>query len=852
MKSQKRELIVRFMRKILFISILIITSLCFAQHGGGRRGGMSQRQMDPTKVPKIGVVYGTVVDSATGTPIPYASVAIINSRSSTIMTGGITNQDGEFHIKEIALGRHKIVVEYIGYKKQEFGPYTFMPFGNNKTEYNLETIALTQTTLQMAGIDVEGERPLFVQTAEKRVFNVERNSLTTGGTAIDALRQVPGVEVDPDDNISLRGSSRVNLMIDGKPSSIAGGDIKSLLQSVPAANIADIEVMTNPGAKYDPEGMAGIINIVLKENKFAGLNGNVNTGGDSQGGTNLSGQVNYRTITFNSFINLGLNDRKRISSGDSYREMNFPTFKNTLNQDSQSNSGGPNLFVKTGFEYFIDPTQSLAISTTLSNGNRGNDNDTYTVDLGPGEKKYYRYTNSNSDRNGYDINLNYDKKFKNPKQKLTSYVRYSDGLNDGESEYYNEPDKGYEDYVNINRYLNGQDGNSNSFDFKLDYIHPFDDDSKLEVGLSSKATERGDTQLSSLFDETTKKFISDREFSNEFVYDETIHAAYIQYGGSLGFIGYNAGGRYETVEMMSDLKTDNLGKFENPYSSFYPSLSISFGAPQLLQISASYSKRVNRPRSRMLNPFSSRQDSKNIRVGNPFLKPEYTDSYELNFGRYSKGISLSLGAYYRHTTDKMERYKKVRDDGVSVATYANLNDKKTKGIEYSAVGSLGQKLRLIFSGSVYWDEINTELFGADYDRTAQGQRVRFTTMWNINSSTEFMFFIFYMPPRDMAIGKMNAMSFSSMSIKKKLMDERLNLTLNLGDPFGLSGFGFESWGDIDDDGKRDWYQVSNRNWNSQTVRLTLEYRFGKMEDRSRFSRQRGEGMEMEGGDMEID
>ena len=153
----------------------------------------------------------------------------------------------------------------------------------------------------------------------------------------------------------------------------------------------------------------------------------------------------------------------------------------------------------------------------------------------------------------------------------------------------------------------------------------------------------------------------------------------------------------------------------------------------------------------------------------------------------------------------------------------------------------------------YWDEINTELYGTDYDQTAQGQRMRFTTMWNITPTTEFMFFIFYMPSRDIAIGKMDAMSFSSMSIKKKLMDERLNLTLNVGDPFGLSGFGFETWGDIDSDGIRDWYQDSNRNWNSQTVRLTLEYRFGKMEDRSRFSRQqRGEGMEMEGGEMEID
>ena len=832
------------MRKTIFVLIMLVFTFAFSQRGGSRGGWSQQSQMDPKKVPKIGVVYGTVVDSSTNSPIPYASVSIINNRSNTIMTGGITNEDGEFHIKEIALGRHKVVIEYIGYQKQELGPYTFMSFGGNQTEYNLETISLSQTTLQMAGVDVEGERPLFVQTAEKRVFNVEKNSLSTGGNAIDALRQVPGVEVDPDDNVSLRGSSKVNLMIDGKPSSIAGGDVKSLLQSIPSANIADIEVMTNPGAKYDPEGMAGIINIVLKENKFAGLNGNVNTGGDSQGGSNFSGQVNYRTTSFNSFINLGMNDRKRISDGTSIRKMQFPGFNNTLDQVSESNSGGPNLFVKTGFEYFIDPSQSLAISTTISNGDRNSDGKTNTIDTGPGDKKFIRTTNGNSDRGGYDLNLNYDKKFKNPKQKLTSYARFSDGLNEGLNEYYNT-DNGGSTFVDYDGALNGQDGKSKGYDFKLDYSHPFSDDSKLDVGFSSKSNDRGDTQEAKRFDSVAKQYVVDKAFSNEFIYNETVHAAYIQYGGSIGFFGINAGGRYETVDMLSELKTTNE-KFENPYSSFYPSLSVTFGAPQLLQIQSSYSKRVNRPRSRMLNPFTTRQDNKNIRTGNPFLKPEYTDSYELNFSRFSRGLSLSLGGYYRHTTDKMQRHKEMRDDGVSIATYANLTDQKTKGIDYSIVGSLGRNLRLMFSGSVYQDEINTDLYGEDYDNTSQGQRLRFTTMWNINSTTEFMFFMFHMPSRDFAIGSMDAMTFSSLSLKKKLMEERLNLTLNIGDPFGLSGFGFYSFGD-------NWEQDATRNWNSQTIRLTLEYRFGKMEDKSRYSRQRGRGesMDMEEGAGEI-
>ncbi len=837
-----------YMLRKLSISTLIIISLAFSQRGGGRYGGSNQGQMDPNKAPKIGIVFGMVLDSASTSPIPYASISIVNARSSTIMTGGITNEKGEFYIKEIPLGRHSVVVEYIGYKKKQLGPFTFLPFGDNKTTYDLEKISIAQTTLQMAGVDVEAERPLFVQTAEKRIFSVEKNSLTTGGNAIDALRQVPGVEVDPDDNVSLRGSSNVNLMIDGKPSSIAGGDIKSLLQSIPSSNIADIEVMTNPGAKYDPEGMAGIVNIVLKENKFAGFNGNINTGGDNIGGSNLSGQVNYRTTAFNTFVNLGTREGKRKSSGESIRTTNFSNYTNTLDQESNSTSGGPSLFLKTGFEYFIDPKQSLALSTTLSNGGRESEGKTFTKDIGPDEKKFYRLTDNNSDRNGYDLNLNYDKKFKDPKHKLTSYLRLSDGLNDGENEYYNDP---ITSNVQLDKALDGSDGKNKSMNFQLDYVRPLEKGSKFEFGLSSKTNNRGDTQLSYLFDSNIKDFVQDDEYSNEFVYEENVHAAYVQYSRNFWLFNVNSGGRYETVTMFSELKNTNE-KFENPYASFYPSLSVSFGAPQLLQIQTSYSKRVNRPRSRQLNPFISRQDSRNFRKGNPFLKPEYTDSYEVNFGRFSKGISLNLGGYYRYTTDEITRHKVVNEDGTSIATYENIDEQKTKGIEYNAVGTLGKKLRLMLSGSIYWDEINSDLFGSDYDKTSQGQRIRFTSMWNINPKTEFMFFMFYSPARDIAIGRMDDFSFSSMSLKRKFMDDRLNVTLNLGDPFNMTGFSFSTAGDFDNDGTDDWSQFSDRKWQSRNIRISIEYRFGKMEDRSRYSRQRrGEGMDM-GGDMEID
>ena len=802
---------------------------------------MQRQQMKDA--PKIGVVYGTAVDSASGLPIPYASVYVISQRGGTIMTGGITKENGEFHITEIPFGRHLIVVEYIGYAAKKIGPLTFLPFGDNVTTHNLETIPLVRKVLELGEVDVMGERPMFIQTAQKRVFSAEQNTLSTGGSAFDVLRQIPGVEVDMDDNVSLRGSSRVNMMIDGKPSVIAGGDIKSLLRSIPAANIADVEVMTNPGAKYDPEGMAGIINIVLKENKFAGLNGNLSSSADSQKGSNVSGQINWRTIAFNTYANVGVRRHMRQFSGDSYRTMQFTAYEHILDQTSEGNRSGDNLFLKTGFEYFIDPMQSLGVSATLNGGDGWNDNLTTTVENGLFESQYFRTTDGLSDRGGYDVNLNYDRKFKNPKQKLSSFVRYSSGGNDGSTEFWTTPQAGFEETVRLNKARNGNDGKDSNFELKTDYVHPFENGNVLEVGINSRIRTRDDSQLAFVFDEALSAFIDDSLYSNRFLYDENIHAAYIQYSTTMGMFGITAGGRYENVAMKSRLvNTDE--EFKNPYSSFYPSLSISAGAPQLVQVQASYSRRVNRPRSRQLNPFKTRQDLLNVRTGNPFLKPEYVDSYEINFGRFSRGLSLNFSPYYRHMTDKIQRHKIMTEDGTSIATYANISEQISKGLEYSIIGSLGKKFRLMFSGSVYWDEINTDIFGEDYNSTIKGQRYRINTTWNMNQTTEMMFFMFYRPAQEIPIGKMGSMSFSAVSLKKKFLDEKLNVSVRMGDPFNLTGFHFETRGE-------NWEQKSNRDFFSQTVTLSLEYRFGKMEDRSRFSRNR-QGMENGNrGDFEI-
>ena len=692
---------------------------------------------------------------------------------------------------------------------------------------------MVQKILNLGEITVEADKPIFIQTAEKKTFNVENNSISSGGNAIDVLRQIPEVEVDMDDNISLRGNSQVNIMIDGKPSAMSG-DIKTLLQSISSNNIADVEIMTNPGAKYDPEGLAGIINIKLKENKFAGMNGNFNSSGTSIGGKNFSSQMNLRKEKFNTFLNFGMREGIRQSSGDSYRVYDFVQYLDILDQKNNNNRSNTSFFLKTGFEYFISSKQNIGISISKNTGNSLKKEDinfvrTYTL-----YQEYDRFLNNEDNFDGNEFIFQYDKNFINPEQKLDAIIQFSNGSSDNRFEYWTNPIIGFEnlfDYSNrIDQSLDENINSRSDLNIKADYVHPLKNKETLEIGFDSKFRNFDQNVNSFNYDISTSSFLNDERYSNHFIYDEEIISAYAQISSNLRKVNFNMGTRFENVLMQSRL-IDSNELIKNPYNSFFPSFSFSFGSPQKIQFQGSYSKRVNRPRSRQINPFEDRVDEYNIRKGNPYLKPEYSDSYEVNIGRYSRGISFNIGPYYRYTTEKISRFKTLNDAGISTATFANIDKEVSKGISLNLnfTNLLDRKLRLIFSGSFFWDEINTDIFGNDeYDKTSQGQRFRTNIMFNLNKTTEFMFFMFYMPKRDIAIGKMGSMSWSAVSIKKKLLSEKLDLSVKYGDPFNLTGFNFETYGE-------NWSQISSRDFNSQILTVTLNYKFGKIEDRSRYN-----------------
>lgn len=800
--------------KFILILYILLISTVFTQ------------QFNPNKMPKIGVLQGTVIDSSTNRPIQYASVSLVSLRTNDIVTGGVTNDDGKFDISRIPAGRYNISIEYIGYIRLVKGPVIFNP-RENSTFHNLGNIKLVQSALAFQDVVVQGERPLFVQTIDKKIFNVEQNTLSSGGSALDVLRQVPGVDVDIDGNISLRGSSNVNVLIDGKPSTMTSGDSEALLENIPADNIRDIEVVTNPSAKYDPEGMAGIINIILKENRFAGLNGNIKSGGTSIGSYNGSGQINYRNDKLNVFTNVGLRHDVRSVLGANYRETELTDYSFLIDQEIEGERGGNNILLKTGIDYFINKDNSIGLTASYSNGDRIHDRVVYTDETMDSLIQYYRTTDSDNDRENIDFAITYDRKFRDPKQKLSVDIRHSAGEDNRAEILLTTAQIGYADLVDPAPGKTNTKNLTGTTNAQIDYIHPISDDTKLEAGYKGTLRFIDNDFFTYDFDTIKDEYIIDAARSNHFIFNENTQSGYVQYSTQKEKIGFQAGLRTEIVNTVSKLK-DTDENIEESYNSVYPSAAISFGPPQIFQIQMSYSRRVNRPSYRMLNPAVFQLDQLNMRVGNPFLKPEYIDIMELNFSKFKSGLSLSLGAYYRRITDKINRYKEVGDDGVSVTTYKNYDEQKTYGTEIILSGSIGKKLRVMMNGNIYADEVNASNVFEDYNKTSTGFMGRVTATYNVSPTLEFMLMGFYRSPRDIPIGRIESMSFTSISVKKKILDDRFSVALRLNDIFNTMGFQYETYAD-------NYFQESSRKWDSQMVSINLEYKFGSMEDKSRYN-----------------
>jgi len=778
------------MKKLLTVLFLclITAGTIFSQvpPTGGRPGGPGAG-MDAA--PKIGKISGKIIDAETQTPMEYANVSIFRKQDSKLITGSITNASGTFIITELPLGLYYVEASFIGFEKTTIKDIKIIP---NASSVDMGTINLAASREQIGTVDVVAERNRVEYKIDKKVINVTNDINAAGGSAVTVLENTPSVEVDIDGNVSLRGSSSFTVLIDGRPSVLSGSDA---LRQIPSSAIQNIEIITNPSVKYDPDGTAGIINVVMKKNVLSGVNGiiNVNLGTGKKYGTDM--MLNYKTKKYNLFIGANWNDNTDKGNMKMTRETyanDTTTYLNTEGTRNQSRGGTQ---LKGGFDYYLTDKTSVTVSSEIGSydfssfggGNIHNYNSPSSFDI-------YSVQNTNSGRSGNFVSANasfltkFDEMGLHKLEGSFNY-RNRDGLSDENNDEYRSDAS----YIQKNEYLSQvvttENSNSNDYRAKLDYTLPLKDGDKFEAGLQSRMENEREELKFSNFGVNDPKFTSDMDFK------EDIHAAYSTYTGNVKAIQYVVGLRGEYNNRSITHYKNNVA---NPHTlnrfDVFPSAHLSYELVDKSQLMTSYSRRINRPNGRDLDPFPSYMNQYSIRTGNPDLKPEYTDSYEFSYMKKFGNSFVSLETFYRTTNNLMTRLTSVVD-GISYMTVDNLNRDHSTGGEIMGNINITKWLLVNTSFTLYNYKLKGEVLGRSIDRESTNYSGRMNATIKFSPESRLQLTGFYRGPSVSAQGEQKGMVFTNLSYRQDFMKKKLSATLSVRDLLGTMRMQGTSYGD---------------------------------------------------------
>ncbi len=809
----------KFIRHFLFIIFLNSFLLILINSSSAQRG--------------YGNIQGSVIDYENNDPIESAAVSLYRLKDSTFTFGKETDKKGEFVFTDVPFGRYYMEVNMVGYNTAVVKGIKLNP--RNK-EINLETIKLKSGITETEEILVEGEKSFIEFHPDKKIFNVGQDLTTKTGTATDVLSEIPSVTVDSDGNISLRGSENVKILIDGRPFGLDGPNRSEILKQIPASEIESIELITNPSAKYNPEGTSGIINIVLKKNKEQGYNGNLslNLGtGDKYTG---SANINLKNTKFNFFANYNYRLYNSDRSSSHFRENFSNNSISFTDQDESGNSRRKSHFVKAGLEYSINEKNTIGISSVYSDRSRKRFENSETKELDNLNNivtNFWRYNDEDEDGYELDFSLTYSSKFKNPKQLLTGEASYSrsneeENLISRQTDIVpqnNTPDKDNDYEKDITDDINIQ----------FDYVHPFSKESKLETGIRSIIRKNDNDFRTEYYDYNQNKFINDTNRTNQFIYKEFINAIYGSFTGSISKFKYQLGVRLEHTNTNGELVTTKE-TFSDKYLSVFPSASVShkFGTSQELQVS--YSRRLNRPRLRFLNPFPNSSDPLNIRKGNPQLKPEFIDSYELSYLYYINSSVVTPTIFFRKTHDDISRVRTLTDSNVAYLTFENYASSKTYGVELLLNTHILKwwNTNLTFSyfrAEVDASNIEQGLVNNTYSWSGRVMsNMRFPNLFDLQVS------YFYSGDRISAQGEIQPFQSLNVALNKDLFNKRASIGLNFRDILNTLKFNI----DLKD---QNYKEVATHKRETRNAFLIFTYRFGESEnsrDRKRKRNNNGE------------
>ncbi len=820
------------MRRLVLIFFILIFTVEFAASAEPMKN-----ESDDGK----GTIKGLVLEEGSDTPMEFANIAIYDTRDSSLITGGITNENGEFEIDNISYGEYFLEANFIGFDKSSVSKIILD--SDNKVR-NLGKIDLSPSAVSLGEVNVVADRATVEYKLDKKVVNVSQVISAVGGTAVDVLENTPSIQVDIEGNVSLRGSGNFTVLIDGRPSVLSGSDA---LRQIPSSAIENIEIITNPSAKYEPDGTAGIINLVMKKNSMNGINGIVNASvgtGDKYRGDFM---LNYRREKINYFIGADWRDETYYGGMFSERETyyNDTTEYLTMGGDRDRIRGGYNF--KGGADLYLSDMTTLTLSGEIGNskneGSGGGQTENYTV---PESFHIYSISEETSKRENdfYSLNMNFQHKFNNEGHRLEATAFYSDENgtdNEIEGELLADENFNPGDQY-LDRVSTFETEEEKDFRFKLDYTYPFSEDGRFEAGIQNRVEKEYETLEFRDYDQASDEWIINDEYTSATDFRRDIHALYATYSNKLGKFQFMGGLRGElTLREIMNSKADessSLNRFD-----VFPTAHASYPLTEKADITASYSRRINRPSGRDLDPTPSYYNRYTIRYGNPDLEPEYTNSYEIGMlKRFGEGRSfMSADLFRRVTNNKIDRTEVLGDDGVFYLYTDNFDKDYATGVELT--GNLNYNEWLILNASVnmFHYRITGVLNEESFDRESTNWGGRLNTTFKFAENSRFQITAFFRGPSVSAQGETKAMFFSNFSYRHEFLNKKLSATVSLRDPFGTARF------------ERETTDVNFKNhfrWEREprVVMLTLSYKINNFKEDRGGNRGDGGGMDMGGGE----
>jgi ferric enterobactin receptor len=764
------------------ICILIIAVCNFKLH--------AQQALDKVS----GKISGRIIDSVSGAPVEYSTISLVAGESNKIITGTTTDDKGIFKITDIAAGTYNMQVYFIGYKT---GIKKNIVISKTSPVIALGDFKLSSLQTMLKEVTVTAEKNLIENKIDKMVYNAEKDLTSQGGVATDILKKVPQVSVDADGNVELQGNSNIRFLINGKPSSVFGNNLADVLQSIPASQIQSIEVITSPGAKYDAEGTGGIINIILKKSTAQGINGNVSL----SGGTRLeNGSVNLNARKNNFGVNAFLSGNAQLQS----------TTINSLNRVSQDPASGQMYslaqdgtgnFYRNGFQtgfgidWEITPKDNLNGSFTYNyfNNNTTGATNRRAVLQDATHTTLSDITNiidasSNFNSHIIDGNLNYKRKLKKEGQELELVLTNSNGTN---YSAYQQVQK----FVSPDSIFNGSSGKNPGTDrqtnISLNYTHPVNKVIVIETGAKTVLNEIRSNSNAYLLNTATSVYDFNTSQSNTINYNRNIYALYLSGTFKLKLFDIRAGCRYENTQTKADFSSAGPVKI-NPYNTFVPSAIISHTFKNNNSVKLSYTRRIQRPDYRDLNPFINSSDPKNLTTGNPNLRPEISDNFELGYNAYfKKGINFNTSLFYRRNIRDIQAYTTyyaaypIGDsvyNNVSVTTRENVGLEKNIGLNVFASVPVTSKISLRSNLSFYQRYIINSI---DPGSNVSGfnYRVNINGSYQVSNTLILEIFGNFNSPRVSAQGKSPSFTTYNFAIRKQLFNKKASIAFTTTNPF---------------------------------------------------------------------